>query len=943
MEQTTFEPGAMITSGYIVQDVRGRGSFSQVYKVLNELTEEVRAIKVFDDGALTNDLLREYLMLKGLRHPHIAEVYDALRLPDGRPYILTEYAGDYDLRRYTSPPTLLPLAKVHTIGQQALAALAYMHQDEDRLSELLANGTLSAAQYNEFRRLHNWGFYHRDIKPENMVLDLSSGELRLKLIDFNAAVQVGGDDPQMMTLNYLAPDFDPDLRQPPAMEASRDLFALGVVLYELATGHHPYEREVAGRTERLPGFDSPHSAGGWGRLLPPMWVVFLDQAVAPLAADRFASAAAMLVALEQLPTSFDLPADPLTPAARINTATTEDEARRAALGNNYNPYVYRFQTMYSQARNNRGTRSGPAEQRSSLQRRDELGAATYVETLLDSSLRADILGGNYRLIVISGNAGDGKTAFIHALEEEAFRRGAVALDQGNDGQGNGSHFGLTNYTFRTNYDGSQNEDTVPNREVLRRFLSDFAGGDQLRPHLGLTAKAGGKVFIIAINEGRLRDFLAKERATFPALYQLVTRFFAGEDVTLPDDMLFINLNSRSLLAGRESILERQLVRLLDQSFWAACEGCSLKDRCYIKFNADSLRDPAAGPAVRGRLHSLLTAAHLRRTLHITMRDLRSLLAYTLTADRNCEQVATELERLDAGKLPPLDYAASFYYNLNAAERGSGDRLVAALQAIDVAAVANPLDDRSLYFDGRLQDAGLDFAARSKVDRDLLEGVREQPTREQPTADRLRLHEQLRRKAFFERLNADWEAMLPYQHATRFRQALVDDDAAALDELKLKLLRGLSLSLDEDNAGLILPDDAALYLRAVNSRHRPTIFSYRRFAADEFSLRPHTLDRQQAQYVEYEPDRLVLEHRSRAATDPDARLELTLDLFENLLQLEQGYVPSRNQAQGSLINLAIFKNTLARLPYRELLLLDGQHRYVVREDGGRLTLSRAEEE
>lgn len=938
MEQTTFEPGAIITSGYIVQDVRGRGGFSQVYKVLNELTEEVLAIKVFTDSTLTNDLLHEYLLLKGLHHPQIAKVYDARRLPDGRPYILTEYAGDYDLRRHTSPATLLPLAEVHQIGCQALAALAYMHQDEARLQDLLENGTLSPAQYNEFRRLRNWGFYHRDIKPENIVLDRSSGELCIKLIDFNAAVQVGGDDPQLMTLNYLAPDFDPNLHQPPAMEASRDLFALGVVLYELVTSHHPYEREEGGRTQRLPTFDAPQSAAAWGRLLPPAWVAFLNRAVAQLASDRFASAAAMLTALEELPISFDLPADKQHPPAdRINTNTAEDEARRAVLGSNYNPYVHRFQTMYSQARNNRGTRSGPAEQRSNLQRRDELGAATYVETLLDSSLRDDILGGNYRLIVISGNAGDGKTAFIHALEEAAFRNGAIALDQGNDGQGNGSHFGLSGYSFRTNYDGSQNEDAVPNREVLARFLSDFKGGDPRRPHLGLGEAEDGKVFIIAINEGRLRDFLAKERDTFPALYQLVARFFGGEDVTLPDDMLFINLNSRSLLAGGESILERQLVRLLDQSFWQPCEGCSLKDRCYIKFNADSLRDPAAGPAVRGRLHSLLTTAHLRRTLHITMRDLRSLLAYTLTADSNCEQVAGELAALDAGSLP-LDYAASFYYNLNAGERGSGDRLVAALQAIDVATVANPLDDRSLYFDGRLQDAGLEFAARSDVDRRLLDGVREQPA-----VDRLRLHAQLRRKAFFERRDADWEPMLPYQHLTRFRHALADDDADELDDLKLKLLRGLSLSLGEDNAGLILPDDAALYLRAVNSRNRPTIFSYRRFAAADFSLRPHTLDQRQAHYIEYEPDRLVLEHRSRAADEPDARLELTLDLFENLLQLEQGYIPSRNQAQGSLINLAIFKNTLARLPYRELLLLDGQHRYVVREADGKLTLSRAEEE
>src|SRR5262249_56780709 len=76
---------------------------------------------------------------------------------------------------------------------------------------------------------------------------------------------------------------------------------------------------------------------------------------------------------------------------------------------NFNPFVSHLLTMYSQSpRTNAGTRG-----------LDTIGRETYVKTLLDEKLRPAILSGELRLVIVTGNAGDGKTAFIQQIEREA--------------------------------------------------------------------------------------------------------------------------------------------------------------------------------------------------------------------------------------------------------------------------------------------------------------------------------------------------------------------------------------------------------------------------------------------------------------------------------------------------------------------------------------------
>jgi hypothetical protein len=128
----------------------------------------------------------------------------------------------------------------------------------------------------------------------------------------------------------------------------------------------------------------------------------------------------------------------------------------------YNPYVTRLLTLHSQAhKNNEGTRG-----------LDEIARFTYVETRLDLNLAPAIADGRFRLVVVTGNAGDGKTAFLQRVEDYFKSLGVEVRELPTNNGAQWEHGGLQ---FHTNYDGSQDEGDVQNDDVLGSFLDPFSG------------------------------------------------------------------------------------------------------------------------------------------------------------------------------------------------------------------------------------------------------------------------------------------------------------------------------------------------------------------------------------------------------------------------------------------------------------------------------------
>ena len=227
--------GATVISGrYELGDRLGSGGMSTVYKATDRVLERTVAVKILaehlsDDEKFVARFRREALAVAKLIHPNIVQVYDT-GVDDGRHYIVMEYVeGRSGAQLLQSRGRLGPEVAVE-IGIQACAGLDYAHRQ---------------------------GIIHRDVKPGNLMViggpagrrgaapnphDPPTGEMTVKLTDFGIAraaeqtrlTQVGS---VVGTAAYLAPE---QARGEEATPAS-DVYALGVVIYQLLTGRLPWE------------------------------------------------------------------------------------------------------------------------------------------------------------------------------------------------------------------------------------------------------------------------------------------------------------------------------------------------------------------------------------------------------------------------------------------------------------------------------------------------------------------------------------------------------------------------------------------------------------------------------------------------------------------------------------------------------------------------------
>ncbi|NBC13385.1 MAG: protein kinase [Gammaproteobacteria bacterium] len=942
--------GSRLTQKYLVQRRLGRpGSFGVVYQVVDTLGDVTRAVKLIlrDRHSTLERLKQEYrLLLRVPEHPHLVRVIDADLLPrGGPPFIVFDYVAGLDVGEMIdeglfSPEDTLALAR------QVAAGLAHLHQ-------------------------HN--AFHCDIKPRNLIWT----DQGAKIIDFNVSVRTGFDADRAGgggSRRYLPPDLDWSVEPTAADLADRDLYALGLTLYEALTGRWPWDTATPPAGQSAPDPRTLAASRPELESLAPELVAVLLRAIAPRRGERYGSAAALLEALagiEQVRRPVPRP----TAQTQHPPGGTGDAAAAPVAGAhppNTNPFVDHLLGLHGQSRySNRGTRG-----------LDEAGRRLYVETALDRELVPMLLAPTPvqtpRLVLITGNAGDGKTAFLQRFESLVLERGGALLERGAadcrlrlDVDGHGR-------SFRINYDGSQDDEDRSGDEVLRDFFAPYAGDDGAAWPGSSPGPDADEIRLIAINEGRLLDFLASERSGFGLLEETLRGALTGAgdaaDLAQQRGIALVNLNLRSVVArvaghGGESIFEQLLRRMVQPALWQPCQACDLKARCYVHHNALSFQDSTAGPKLIERLLTLYTLTHLRGRLHITLRDLGSALAYMLAGARNCAEIH---DLYAAGRRREI--VQGFYFNSwMGGDEPNADRLLRLLADVDPGFATDPRLDRALAFVGPAADMGdatagfgtFSFAGRGGYDRDILQRLFDDLPRDlggQPGAATAAAHRHFltmsRRRAFFERRDGGWRTMVPYRSSERMlaamtagtetngeRQALL---ARLLPDLITGINRGEGLSEParlgtatgtDPNAGGSL----ALLVREVENG---TIRSYRLFPAARFSL---AVDDAAVglRFVEHMPNALLLRYHGPAGdSDPAvnrdaAALTIDLDVFEMLMRLNAGYRPTVEEQQGHYLNLIVFKNLLGSEPYREVLLTTTGHDFfrVQREDDGRLTMER----
>ncbi|MGE5195301.1 MAG: serine/threonine-protein kinase, partial [Deltaproteobacteria bacterium] len=215
--------GLPAVPGYEIVERIGRGGMGIVYKARDASLGRYVALKVLrDDHARAPDklarFLREARTASALNHPGICTVH-ALCEHDGRPFIVMELIEGLTLR-----------------------ALVARRPQPDEVARLIGQVALALAA------AHAAGVVHRDIKPENI---MARSDGHVKVVDFGLARLLpapfpggrpagndSGTDPGITagTLTYMSPE---QTRSEPASSAS-DVFSLGIVAYELATGRHPF-------------------------------------------------------------------------------------------------------------------------------------------------------------------------------------------------------------------------------------------------------------------------------------------------------------------------------------------------------------------------------------------------------------------------------------------------------------------------------------------------------------------------------------------------------------------------------------------------------------------------------------------------------------------------------------------------------------------------------
>lgn len=863
------------------------GSFGAVYAVVDTFGDVKRAIKLLrpDRSAQLERLKTEYKTLLNLpEHPRVVRVYGAEQFPNKILSLVFEFVDGHDIGALLENDGRLSASDVLTLGRQVADGLRHMHAHK---------------------------VFHCDIKPRNLMW--SSGGV--KIIDFNVAVRTDLADEDHLggTRRYLPPNADTTDLSPEAL-ADRDVFALGVTLYEALSGVYPWDPSrtpAAGRPPRplteLSGLTD----------LDEDFAAVLMKAIHPQRAQRYPTAEALFQALAGVRDTRRraLPVRTSGPMTLPGNLLKPEQP-------NTNPFVIHLSTLYSQSRrSNSGTRG-----------LSEYGHLTYADTALDRDLLPAVRDGAYRLVIVTGNAGDGKTAFLQQFESSARREGAAVTPLHN-----GFRVEWGGRSFLANLDGSQDQDGQLNDEVLLEFFAPYRDG--------AAPISESHTRLIAINEGRLMDFLTTHHQAFSLLRTSVED---GLRSGLPQgDMAVVNLNLRSVVAqvpvaesGETepaqtlSIFDQQLMALTNPALWAACEGCDLKRQCYALHNARTFNDPTNGSRVRERLRTLYTLVHLRGRLHITLRDLRSALAFTLTSGRDCDEIHDLYRQRETHP-----YLQGFYFNAWMGGDSNADRLLKELAELDVARLNEPQLDRALDFHLNQSHRLFTFDGRTDFDSEVLNTLfaslpRLAGTNPEQLRQRFHLHRtyvaSMRRKLFFERRDQQWSDMIPFRSGQQLLE-LLQASAEQLSQAKDGLLRALNRSEGIINPAM-MTGQLALQVREVE---RGAIRSYRLFPADRMTLRAQdTADR--AKFVEHTPTGLTLDYREE---DHSAQLVINLDTLEMLGRLNVGYVPSVEEREGRYLSLLAFKNVLASRPYDEVLLAvtDEELYRLNRKEGGGLTL------
>jgi serine/threonine protein kinase len=701
-------------------------------------------------------------------------------------------------------------------------------------------------------RLHHVGLVHGDVSPSNIIVH--HGEVCLT--DYDLVTLAGNPVSGHGAVMFCSPQAE----QHQPLSLSDDVFALAASLFRAVTDREPFPMRGA-------SFDKSKGAQ-WQddeKAKMPLFAEFVSRATSPIPEQRFASA---FVALEWLESG-------LTPRSGTKSAEPSVLAVPAGLTANEVPWLKHILQVFP------GSAYGNIETRGLD---STFAADTYVETALEKVLFDDILARRVRLVILCGNAGDGKTALLQHLAKrfsvpECTSAQRLWVSTTSDG-----------LRLRANLDGAASFGGKNANELLDEFFAPFMQGcpDEDIAHL------------LAINDGRLLEWIDRyqnQKDAVPLVKHLTFLLDQESDITLADSHIrLIDLNSRSLVGGinpeTNTVNTEFLDKLVDKllggeraaEIWKPCRSCSARVRCQAGRNAGLLQDNqprTIGRRIRERLAEALQAVHQRAEVHITARELRATLSYILFGIHYC----TELH--ESPELQPPGYWDLAFEPTSDLRQGE---VLQEFTFLDPALDAHPMIDRRLSGHGSKE---FSYAGQAYPELSLASA---------------------RRRAYFEWQPQEIQAVGPStdalglahgRHLNLFKEAGLRDVALNTD-LCRRLCRGVSR----------LEDLPLLALKRIETGRVPLKVSPRTPTESIF-------------WVEKLLERFTLELEGIASDSNLPRLHRRLlltyfyhdgrkevlsmgyELFHTLLELESGFQLNDTTSDDLFANLAIFTQRLAQ--------------------------------
>jgi serine/threonine protein kinase len=238
-DQGRFAPGTLIAERYRIISLLGRGGMGEVFRAHDLTLGQPVALKFLPESIIDRSMLErfrnEVRIARRISHPNVCRVYD-IGETDNQVFLSMEYVDGEDLSSLLRPIGRLPRDKALEIARKICAGLAAAHDK---------------------------GVLHRDLKPSNIMID-ARGEVLI--MDFGlAGLAHEIEDVRSGTPAYMAPEQFAGKE----VTARSDIYALGLVLYELFTGRPAFEGKMHAESMRVRRESSPYGPSTLVRDLDP--------------------------------------------------------------------------------------------------------------------------------------------------------------------------------------------------------------------------------------------------------------------------------------------------------------------------------------------------------------------------------------------------------------------------------------------------------------------------------------------------------------------------------------------------------------------------------------------------------------------------------------------------------------------------------------------------